>query len=323
VLTARLVPLCGVALVTCCLLAGGCAPTVTVAPPTTVVREEPPPAVEAPFVLPTPAGPVSAPGEVEELVPGGAIDWSGKTVRARGTGVVDPGNTDEVQAWLTAERAATVVARRNLLEIVKRMRVDSDTRVEQLVAADDSTSRRVEAIVKDARQRDPARQDSAAGTVDVEMECDIYGAAGIENALAPAPSAPVVEADSGSLSPEAREFLRGYSGLFFDGSSAGLKPSLFPKVFGEGGNLLFDTRECLKRAGQAGSYAVQFVGTLDRVLSRPEFVRPPLVLKAREARGKLDADIVLGRGDAERVRGMKDAFGFLVGTGRILVKPSP
>lgn len=304
------------------LLTVGCAASVTVRP-APVVRTEPPPAVETPFELPTPVGPISAPGQVEELLPGGAIDWSGKTVRARGTGVLDPGNSNRDLAWQMAERAATVVAQRNLLEIIKGVRVDSDTRVQDFMAEHDSVYQRIEGLVKGARPRSPARYDSLGGTVEIALECDLYGEAGVANALAPLPAAGPVPRDvsSDGLSLPAHEFLRQYSGLVFDGGNVGLKPALFPKLYDDSGALLLDPREYLLYAGTAGTYAVQYVGTLAQVLARPEFEQP-LVLTVKEVRGKLGSDIVLARWDADNLREMKDGLELLVETGRILVKLS-
>jgi hypothetical protein len=304
------------------LLAAGCATSrpVRTSP---VVRSEPPSPVEAPLELPAPIGPISAPGQVEELVPGGAIDWSGKTVRARGSGVLDPGNSSRDEARLLAERAASAVARRNLLEIIKGVRVDSDSRMGDLMADYDTVHRYVEGIVKGARRRDPARHDSLGGTVEVELECDLYGPGGVENALAPvlASCAPSAGLTIDDLSPEAREFLRRYSGLVFDGGSAGLRPALFPRVYIESGGLLLDTRAYLRYAGEPGACAVQFVGALDRLLARPEFGRPPLVLRVKKSDGRLGTDIVLGRAEADRVMWLKDDFRFLMDAGRILVRP--
>jgi len=303
------------------LLAVGCATSVAVRT-SPVVRQEPPPPVEVPLELPTPIGPISVPGQVQELVPGGAIDWSGKTVRARGTGVLDPGNSNPDQARRLAERAAVAVARRNLLEIIKGVRVDSDSRIQSLMAEYDTVYRYVEGLVKTARQRGPARYDSPGGTVEVELECDLYGAGGVENALAPvlASAAPSRGLTIDDLSPEAREFLRRHSGLVFDGGSSGLKPALFPRIYDERGGLLLDTREYLGYAGEPGACAVQFVGAPDPFLARPESARQPLVLEVRGVRGTLGTDIVLGRADADRVKWLKDEFRFLMDAGRILVR---
>jgi hypothetical protein len=45
-----------------------------------------------------------------------------------------------------------------------------------------------------------------------------------------------------------------------------------------------------------------------------------MVLRVREVRGKLGADIVLARADAGMLREMKDGLEFLVSSGRVLVK---
>ena len=126
-----------VALCLAFLALAGCATSTTVVP-VSAAPPAAPPAAEAPFEPPAPLGPVLAPGQVRELVPGGAVDWSGKTVSARGAGVLDPGNPNRDLAWQMAQRAATVVAQRNLLEIVKGIRVDSDARVQDLMAEHDS-----------------------------------------------------------------------------------------------------------------------------------------------------------------------------------------
>jgi hypothetical protein len=308
--------------VVCCLALlafAGCATSTTVVSASAVPTGAPP-AAEAPFEPPSPLGPVLAPGQVREFVPGGAIDWSGKTVWARGAGVLDPGNPNRYPAWQMAQRAATVVAQRNLLEIVKGVRVDSDTRVQDLMAEHDSVYRRIEAVVRGARQRSPARYDSLGGTVEVELECDLYGEGGVESALAPQPAAGPQSRDlaAGGLSPAAREFLRQYSALVLDGGNTGLKPALFPKLYDDSGALLLDPRE-LAYAGATGAHTVQYLGTLGQVLADPNFGQP-MVLRVREVRGKLGTDIVLVRTDADVLRGMRDGLMFLLNTGRVLVK---
>jgi len=303
------------------LLAAGCTTSTSVVPGRITPAEPPPPAAEVPLVLPKPLGPILAPGEVRELMPGGAVDWSGKTVAARGTGVLDPGNSDRDQAWQLAERAATVVAQRNLLEIVKDVRVDSDTRVRDYTAERDSVYQRIEHVVKSAQPRHPASRDSLGGTVEIELQCNLYGDSGVAGALLPQSAAGPRSGDisAGGLSRLAVEFLRQYSGLVLDAGAIELKPALFPRIYDESGALLLDPREYLTYAGEPGTCAVQYVGSLGPILARPEFGQP-LVLKVKAARGKLGADIVLARGDAHMLKGMKDGLEFLIDGGRILTK---
>jgi hypothetical protein len=304
------------------LLVAGCPSTATVATSsvaTNVPISQPPAADTGTFTIPTPLGPISAPGAVTEPLPGGTIDWSGKVVRARGTGVLDPGNTNRAQARLMAERAAVVVAQRNLLEIIRGVRVDSDTKVQNFMTQYDVVYTHVEGIVKGARQLGDAKYDSVAGTVEVELEASMYGPDGVEGAVQPALGAGG-EVSSASLSPQVREFFQQYGGLVMDAGSTGLQPALFPKIYDENGNLLLDTKDYLSYAGQPGAYAVQFVNSLDQILARPEFARQPLVLKVKEVRGKLGADIVIGRNDADKLKWLKDGAKFLLDAGRFLVK---
>ncbi len=285
----------------------------TVQPPTTVAPVE-----TTRFEIPGPVGPISQPGEVVEPMPGGVVDWSAKTVRARGTGVLDPGATNVAQARVMAERAAVVVAQRNLLEIIKGVRVDSDTRVQNFVTDYDVVYSRVDGVVKGARQPGPAKYDSLAGTVEVELEVAIYGEQSLADALAP------VLGGGGevqtSISPQVRRFLEQYSGLLLDGGAAGVKPAMFPKIYDESGNLLLDTRDYAAYLGQPGQSAFQFISDLDRVLARPEFAKVPLVLKVKKVTGLLGADIVLDAGDADKLEWLKDGFKYLVGAGRFLLK---
>jgi len=283
-------------------------------PPRTEAPVEPPQEFQLPERLPQ----MSEPGDVDEPVPGGEVDWSGNVVRARGSGVVDPGMSNRSQARLMAERAAVVVAQRNLLEIVKGVRVDSETRVENFMTDYDVVYSRVEGYVKGARQRGPARYDSLAGIVEVELEMEIYGDEGLSDALTPALG--TGEVSAASLSPRVREFFQQYSGLVFDGGEAGLKPSMYPKIYDEQGNLLLDTRDYAGYLGKGGQATMQFIADLDQVLARPEFAKSPLVLKVRKVTGLLGSDIVLGGKDAGKLKWLKDGFKYLLDAGRFLLK---
>lgn len=265
-----------------------------------------------------PANGVALPGEVEETLPDGDIDWSGNTVRAAGTGVVDTGNPNSAQALLMAERAAVVVAQRNLLELVKGVRVDSETRVENFMTDYDVIYTRVQGIVRNARQIGSARYDSITGVVEVELEMEIYGPQGLSGAL----SAALGSTDIGavSMSPQTREFLDQYSGLIIDGGQAGLQPSMYPKIYDENGRLLLDTKNYASYLGSGGQAAMQFISDLDRILDQPEFAQSPLVLNVRRITGQLGTDIILSSTDTGKLGWLKDGLPFLLSAGRFLLR---
>jgi hypothetical protein len=86
-----------------------------------------------------------------ETTASGMINWTVGEVYAKGIGAPPafPGNAAQARAM--AERAAYVVALRNLLETVKGVRVDSETVVENYIVKSDVIKTKVDGIVKGAR----------------------------------------------------------------------------------------------------------------------------------------------------------------------------
>ncbi len=81
----------------------------------------------------------------------GTINWTTGEVYATGIGAPPARPVNVAQARAMAERAAFVVALRNLLETVKGVRVDSETVVENFMTRSDVIRTHVEGIVKGAR----------------------------------------------------------------------------------------------------------------------------------------------------------------------------
>jgi hypothetical protein len=272
---------------------------------------------EVPFSQPPPFTEIS--GDVVERFPSGEVDWSDNMVRATGSGVVDMANPNRGQARLMAERAAVVVAQRNLLEIVEGVRVNSETRVVNFMTDYDVVHTRVEGLVRNARQVGPARFDEELGIVEVDLEMELHNPQGLSGALGSALSDNQI--DPQSLSPQVRDFLRQYSGLVIDGGQTGLAPSMFPRIFDENGNLLLDTSQYASMLGAGGGMALQFVSDLEGLLGQAGMPGSPLVLQAVQAAGQFGSDIVLSVQDAGRGGGiLKDALPFLLGAGRFLMK---
>jgi hypothetical protein len=94
---------------------------------------------------------INGPGDAVETVNSGKINWTAGEVYATGIGASPAQPANAAQARAMAERAAFVVALRNLLEVVKGVRVDSETVVENFMVQSDVIRTRVEGIVKGAR----------------------------------------------------------------------------------------------------------------------------------------------------------------------------
>jgi len=98
-----------------------------------------------------PAGAQSAPGDAVEMVGQGSINWTSGQISATGIGVPPANPANPAQARAMALRAAQVVALRNLLEIVKGVRVDSETVVENFMTKSDVIRTHVDGIVRGAQ----------------------------------------------------------------------------------------------------------------------------------------------------------------------------
>jgi len=90
------------------------------------------------------------PFDAVETVGQGMINWTSGEVYATGIGAPPPNAVNPAQARAMAERAAQVIAYRNLLEIVKGVRVDSETVVENFMTKSDIIRTKVDGIIKGA-----------------------------------------------------------------------------------------------------------------------------------------------------------------------------
>jgi hypothetical protein len=113
-------------------------------------------------------------GDAVEIVSSGAINWTVGEITATGIGAPPAQPANAAQARAMAERAAFVVALRNLLEIVKGVRVDSESVVENFMVKSDVIRTRVDGTVKGARI--VKTQYMSDGSVEVRVVMPLKGA---------------------------------------------------------------------------------------------------------------------------------------------------
>jgi hypothetical protein len=113
-------------------------------------------------------------GDAVENVGQGSINWTSGEVFATGIGAPPSTAVNPAQARAMAERAAFVVALRNLLEIVKGVRVDSESVVENFMVKSDVIKTRVDGVVRGAMP--VKKQYLSDGSVEITVSMKMRGA---------------------------------------------------------------------------------------------------------------------------------------------------
>ena len=105
----------------------------------------------------------------EQIGEYGFIDWLSQRVYAKGIGIFPENKTNIIQAKAMAQRAALVVAQRNLLGVINGVHIDSTTVVENRIAQDDTIIAKIKGIVQFCQVEDTRMLNSRTIEVIVSM----------------------------------------------------------------------------------------------------------------------------------------------------------
>ncbi len=248
--------------------------------------------------------------EVIEPQGPGEINWTQQVIKAKGWGVIDT-TLPKPQARLMATRAATVVAQRNLLEIIKGVRVVSETKVQDLMTKSDYVYTRIEGIVKGARiLGEPIEKD---GIIEVELAIGIYDSNGI---APPTQKGLGVElAKLVTLTDKEKEEIKKITGLVIDATGTNAKPAIFPRILDEDGNVLFDPAEYYDPNDPSLQKLIKIITTAEKEIKETEFGENPYVIKAIKA---IHSDIVVSKEESKKVNWLKKTFQALLKIGKAL-----
>jgi hypothetical protein len=227
---------------------------------------------------------------VEPTGSSGKVDWTTGVITAVGIGAPPAQPANAAQARAMAERAAQVVAYRNLLEAIKGVRVDSTTTVENFMVSSDVIKTEVSGIIQGATVMD--KKYMSDGSVEVTVGMKLTGA--LADALLPkGPATPM--GVPGTLTPGATGQV--YTGLIVDARGLGVRPAMAPKILSE------DGKEVYGSAWISRDYAVRegMVGYLKdpaAAQANPRVTDKPLMVKALKVSGDARVDMVISNADA-------------------------
>lgn len=182
---------------------------------------------------------------IVENLPKGKIDWTEQYVEAKGMSVIDNEKfKNPAQAKLMARRGAIVDAQRNLLEIIKGVRVVSETKVVDMITESDYILTQVDGVIKNAQQVGEAVEKD--GYIEVTMRVPLYDKGGVapaifknveqksKKATMGKTTIPFEEGNSEEVKTE------DITDMVFNFNGKEYSPSMFPIIMDENNNILLD-----------------------------------------------------------------------------------
>jgi hypothetical protein len=246
------------------------------------------------FVIAVAAGSVHAQlvGSVTDVVnPAGStgkVDWTTGVITAVGIGAPPPQPANAAQARAMAERAAQVVAYRNMLEAVKGVQIDSATTVENFIVTSDVVRTQVSGIIQGATIMD--KKYMSDGSVEVTVGMKLTGALAdmlLPKEPATPPLLPSVSATPGQV----------YTGLIVDARGLGVRPAMSPKILNEDGKEVYGSayinRDWAVREGMVG-----YMRDPVAAQANPRVTDKPFMVKALKVSGDGRVDLVIANTDA-------------------------
>lgn len=174
------------------------------------------------------------------------VNWekgADSDVTAIGIGFA-PQNSQPGMGNALARRAAVTDARRNLLEFIKGVQIDSETSIQDLVITNDVVTTRVNGIIQGARI--VSEGVNADGSYYVKMSVPLYGAQSVAAAAIPEVaknivSAPVPQVTATALPKNEVKQLQtsAYTGVIVDASGLGLQPTFSPTICDTNGRVVY------------------------------------------------------------------------------------
>lgn len=222
----------------------------------------------------------------------GKVDWTTGMITAVGIGAPPAQPANAAQARAMAERAAQVVALRNLLEAVKGVRVDSATTVENFMVTSDVIKTEVSGFIQGAMPID--KKYMSDGSVEVTVGMRLTGA--LADTLLPkglaTPSTPLTAPSGATAAPGQL-----YTGLIVDARGLGVRPAMAPKILNEDGKEVYGSawvsRDFAVREGMVG-----YLKDPASALANPRVTDKPLMVKALKVSGDARVDTVISNADA-------------------------
>jgi len=249
------------------------------------------------------SGQVNAQNAVETFE-NGKIDWTTGMAAAVGIGAPPAKPINMAQARAMAKRAAVVVARRNLLEIIKGVRIDSMTLVKDFVVQSDIIRNQIQGYLERSQVVDIAYMSD--GSVEATVAMNMRG--GFSNLMLPKSIQSIRPIEQPQVAPSEKG--ETFTGLVVDTRGFNIKPAMAPKIVDEDGNEVYGSsyvsRDFAINQGMAG-----YAKDLTAAQTNNRVTNNPLTVKGVKTAQTGDSDIVISSADAAKIKGSGENLSFM------------
>lgn len=228
---------------------------------------------------------------------GGIMNWSDGSVRALGHGA-PPDNFEGSRGKILARRAAVLDLQRNLLETIKGVQIDSQTKMSALMLSYDIVSSKVIGTISgveviDEKWDEKERLYTVAGQVRKE---DLSGA-----------MREVVNYVRTLRKPKEPKKTGNYTGLILDVRHLEIEPQKFFHILDEQGRAVYGIEYADKNTQLKEGLCVYFRKIVLNADEKEKVGDKPLVIKAQRIASN-KKDIVIPNSEAEKIRKNKIDF---------------
>ncbi len=262
---------------------------------------------------------------VEQIGVNGNVNWTTGIVEAVGIGAPPEKYYGKPQARPMALRAAQLDAYRNLLEVVKGVRVTSVSYMGDFVTKSDEVRTEVSGLVRGAQI--VKKEYLSDGTVELTMRMSLSGGLmqvilprviEVEKAEKPAvvtpPEHPVQATPQKEevTVPPAPKAPAGvvYTGLVIDARGIQARPAMSPKIVDENGQEVYGSmqvdREFAVQQGMSG-----YARDLTAAQSNPRVTNDPITVKGLRTVGAGRSNVVISNADAQMIKSAAENLVFL------------
>jgi hypothetical protein len=245
------------------------------------------------------------------------VDWRAGVVETESVGFSKEG-LDETRSKMMSQRAAKLMALRDIAEFIQGVHVSSETTVEDAMMVGDVVQGRVQSVIKQAHQIGATRYDSN-GMATVRMRVKFEG--NLADALLPQsgfgtfsqlgfgslPQPGIPDADH----PQAPESTANVTGLVLDARGLNLVSAMVPRILAEDGQVIYGPGQVNRESAVQNGGLVAYEKTLQAAYQNDRVGNAPLTVKAVSGQGTYRANAVISEQDVHKIQKAVEGRTFL------------